>query len=130
MLAGADRQRGRQHLSRGDLLDFESGIRNFRIFTVVRIAGALEVGFDEQFAGVMNWHIRLLAPPEFLPGEAPTKAERDELLIRLWSQGRGEQEIAEALDLARASIGPYVGELRNAEENLPFDGHREADPSV
>jgi transcriptional regulator with XRE-family HTH domain len=110
----------RAAMSRGDLVDFESGSRNFRIFTVVRIAGALEVGFDELFAGVANWHIRPLAPPEFLPGEAPTKAERDELLIRLWSQGRGEQEIAEALDLSRASIGPYVRELRDSGVQLEY----------
>jgi hypothetical protein len=46
--------------------------------------------------------------PRIPAGRSPTKAERDQLLIRLWSEGRGEQEIAEALDLARASIGPYA----------------------
>jgi transcriptional regulator with XRE-family HTH domain/biotin operon repressor len=110
----------RAAMSRGDLVDFERGARNFRIFTVVRLAGALEIGFAELFAGVANWHIRPLAPPEFLPGEAPTKAERDELLVRLWSQGRGEQEIAEALDLSRASIGPYVRDLRDSGVQLAY----------
>jgi transcriptional regulator with XRE-family HTH domain len=110
----------RASMSRGDLVDFERGSRNFRIFTVVRIAGALGVGFAELFAGVANWHIRPLAPPEFLPGEAPTKAERDELLIRLWSRGRGEQEIAEALDLSPASIGPYVRDLRDSGVRLEY----------
>lgn len=107
-------------MSRGDLVDFERGARNFRIFTVVRLAGALEIGFAELFAGVADCHIRPLAPPEFLPGEAPTKTERDQLLIRLWREGRGEREIAEALDLARASIGPYIRDLRDAGVELPY----------
>lgn len=107
-------------MGRSDLVDFERGARNFRIFTVVRIAGALGIGFDELFAEVATWHIRPLAPPEFLPGEAPTKAERDELLIRLWSRGRGEQEIAEALDLSPASIGPYVRDLRDSGVRLEY----------
>jgi transcriptional regulator with XRE-family HTH domain len=107
-------------ISRGDLVDFERGSRNFRIFTVVRLAGALGVSFAELFAGVANWHIRPLAPPEFLPGEAPTKAERDQLLIRLWRKGRSELEIAEALDLSRSSVGPYVRDLRDAGEDLPY----------
>lgn len=87
---------------------------------MVRLAGALGIGFAELFAGVADWHIRPLAPPEFLPGEAPAKAERDQLLIRLWSEGRGEQEIAEALDLARASVGPYVRDLRDLGVQLAY----------
>lgn len=110
----------RASMSRGDLVDFESGSRNFRNFTVVRLAGALEVSFGELLAGVASWHIRPLAPPEFLSGEAPTKAERDQLLIRLWREGRGEQEIAEALDMARASIGPYVRDLRDMGVQLAY----------
>jgi transcriptional regulator with XRE-family HTH domain len=110
----------RASMSRGDLVDFERGARNFRIFTVVRLAGALGIGFAELFAGVANWHIRPLAPPEFLPGEVPTKAERDRLLVRLWRQGRPEREIAEALDLSRSSVGPYVRDLRDAGEDLPY----------
>jgi transcriptional regulator with XRE-family HTH domain len=107
-------------MCRGDLVDFENGSRNFRIFTVIRLAGALGVGFGELCAGVANWHIRPLAAPEFLPGEAPTKAERDRLLMRLWREGRGEQEIAEALDLARSSVGPYVRDLRDAGVELAY----------
>lgn len=110
----------RASMSRGDLVDFERGTRNFRIFTVVRLAGALGIGFAELFAGVANWHIRPLAAPEFLPGEGPTKTERDRLLVRLWRQGRPEREIAEALDLERTSVGPYVRELRDAGEDLPY----------
>jgi transcriptional regulator with XRE-family HTH domain len=107
-------------MSRSDLVDFERGSRNFRIFTVIRLAGALGVAFAALFAGVADWHTRPLAPPEFLPGEAPTKAERDQLLIRLWREGHPEQEIAEALDLSRSSVAPYVRDLRDAGENLPY----------
>jgi transcriptional regulator with XRE-family HTH domain len=107
-------------MSRGDLVDFERGSRNFRIFTVIRLAGALGVSFAELFSSVANWHTRPLAPPEFLPGEAPTKAERDQLLIRLWKEGRPEGEIAEVLDLSRNSVGPYVRDLRDTGEGLPY----------
>jgi len=110
----------RASMSRSDLVNFERGSRNFRIFTVVRLAGALEIGFAELLAGVASWHIRPLAAPEFLPGEGPTKAERDRLLARLWRQGRPEREIAEALDLERTSVGPYVRELRDTGEDLPY----------
>jgi transcriptional regulator with XRE-family HTH domain len=96
----------RASMSRGDLVDFERGARNFRIFTVVRLAGALGIGFAELFVGVATWHVLPLALPEFLPGEAPTKAERDQLLIRLWRRDAREREIAEALDLTRSSVGP------------------------
>jgi transcriptional regulator with XRE-family HTH domain len=110
----------RASMSQGDLVDFERGSRNFRIFTVIRLVGALGIGLEQIFAGVANWHFRPLAPPEFLPGEAPTKAERDQLLIRLWREGRPEQEIAEALDLGRTSVGPYVRDLRDAGEDLSY----------
>ena len=110
----------RASMSRGDLVDFERGNRNFGIFIVIRLAGALGLPFAELFAGVANWHVRPLAPPEFLPCEAPTKAERDQLLIRLWREGHPEQEIAEVLDLSKSSVGPYVRDLRDGGENLPY----------
>jgi transcriptional regulator with XRE-family HTH domain len=110
----------RASMSRSDLVDFELMNRNFRLFTVIRIAGTLGIGFGQLFAGVASWHIRPLAPPEYLPGERPTKAERDQLLMRLWREGRPEAEIAEALDLSRKAVGPYVRELRDAGEDLPY----------
>lgn len=110
----------RASMSRSDLVDFERGSRNFRLFTVVRIASALGISFEQIFAGVANWHFRPLAPPEFLPGERPTKGERDQLLMRLWREGRPEAEVAEALDLSRKAVGPYVRELRDAGEDLPY----------
>jgi biotin operon repressor len=41
-------------------------------------------------------------------------------LIRLWREGRRDQEIAEALDLARSSIAPYVRDLRDAGVELAY----------
>ena len=110
----------RASMSRSDLVDFERGNRNFRIFTVVRIASALGIGFVEMFVGVANWHFRPLAPPEFSPGERPAKAERDQIVVRLWNEGRPEAEIAEALDISRKSISPYIRELRDAGNHLPY----------
>jgi hypothetical protein len=40
---------------------------------MIRLASALGIGFEQMFGGVANWHFRPLAPPEFLPGERPTK---------------------------------------------------------
>jgi hypothetical protein len=41
-------------------------------------------------------------------------------LMRLWREGRPEAEIAEALDLSRKAVGPYVRELRDVGEDLPY----------
>lgn len=111
----------RAAMSRGDVVDFERGSRNFRIFTVVRLAGALGVDLAQLFSGVGDWYVRPLPAPEYGQEDGPpTKAERDHLLVRLWREGRTEREIAEALDLEVASVGPYVRELRDAGARLPY----------
>jgi transcriptional regulator with XRE-family HTH domain len=111
----------RASIDRSDLVDFENGNRNFRVFTAVRIAGALGVDIAELFSGVADWYVRPLPAPEYVPGDRPpTKSERDAVLVRLWREGRPEREIAEALDLTPGSVGAYVGELRNAGEHLPY----------
>lgn len=110
----------RASMSRSDVSEFECWSRNFRLFSLVRVATALGVTFDELFEGVANWYIRPLPPPEYLPGERPTKDERDRLLARLWWDGRPEREIAEALDLKPCSVGPYVRDLRDAGVDLPY----------
>jgi hypothetical protein len=107
-------------MGRTDVADFERWSRNFRVFTVVRVAGALGVECSELFAGVGNWYVRPLAPPEYLPGERPTKAERDRVVERMWNEGRSEVEIAEMLDIPRKSMSPYIRELRDAGAHLPF----------
>jgi transcriptional regulator with XRE-family HTH domain len=110
----------RAAMGRSEIEDFERWDRNFRVFTVVRVAGALGIEFSELFAGVGNWYVRPLAPPEYLPGERPTKAMRDQMVVRLWNEGKPEAEIAEALDIPRKSISPYIRELRDAGNHLPY----------
>jgi transcriptional regulator with XRE-family HTH domain len=108
-------------MSRGDVVDFERGNRNFRIVAAVRLAGALRLDFAELFSGVVDWYVRPLPPPEYGPGDRrPTKAERDAVLVRMWREGRAEEEIGEALDLKASAVGPYVRELRDAGHHLPY----------
>jgi transcriptional regulator with XRE-family HTH domain len=110
----------RASIGRGDVVDFERGARNFRLLMVIRLAAALDIGFAELFVGVASWNLRPLPAPEFLPGERPSKTDRDRQLVRLWSEGRPEEEIANALGLSKAAVGPYVRELRDAGEHLPY----------
>jgi transcriptional regulator with XRE-family HTH domain len=111
----------RASIDRSDVVDFENGKRNFRVFTAVRLAGALGVGIAELFSGVADWYVRPLPAPEYALGDRPpTKSERDAVLVRLWQEGRPEREIAEALDLKREAVGPYVRELRDAGRHLPY----------
>jgi transcriptional regulator with XRE-family HTH domain len=110
----------RASIDRGDVVDFESGTRNFRLFTVIRLAAALEIDFAELFLHVASWNLRPLPAPEFCPGERPSKADRDRQLVRLWNEARSEEEIANALGLSKAAVGPYVRELRDAGEHLPY----------
>lgn len=107
-------------IDRGDVVDFERGTRNFRLFTVVRLAAALEIDFAELFIEVASWNLRPLPAPEFFPGERPSKADRDRQLVRLWNEARPEEEIANALGLSKGAVGPYVRELRDGGEHLPY----------
>jgi transcriptional regulator with XRE-family HTH domain len=50
-------------MSRGDVVGFEGASKNFRIFTAIKLAGALGIGFDELFAGVADWNVRPLPAP-------------------------------------------------------------------
>jgi transcriptional regulator with XRE-family HTH domain len=110
----------RAEVSRSDVVDFELGKRNFRIFTAVKLAGGLEADLVALFSGVDDWYVRPLPAPERAPGDRPpAKAQRDDLLVRLWQDGRSEREIAEALDLAIGAVGPYVRDLRDAGVDLP-----------
>jgi transcriptional regulator with XRE-family HTH domain len=111
----------RASISRGDVVDFERGKRAFRIFTLIRLAAALGVDYGDLLSPVVDWYVRPLPAPEYAPGDPPpTKAERDALLMRLWRDCRPEREIAEALDLAATAVGPYVRELRDGGEDLPY----------
>jgi transcriptional regulator with XRE-family HTH domain len=111
----------RAGISRSDIVDFEQGQRNFRIFTAVKLAGALEVDLAGLFSGVEDWYARPLPAPEYAPGDKPpSKAERDALLLRLWREGKPERDIAEILKLAGGSVAPYVRELRDSGIDIPY----------
>jgi transcriptional regulator with XRE-family HTH domain len=108
-------------MSRSEVGDFERGKRDFRLFSAVRIASALEVDIAELFSALVDWYVRPLSAPEYAHGDQPpSKSERDTLLVRLWREGKPEREIAEALDLAAVAVGPYVRELRDAGIDLPY----------
>ncbi len=111
----------RASMCRGDVVDFEFGNRNFRIFAAVKLAGALRVDLADLFSGVEGWYVRPLPAPEYGPEDhPPSKAERDALLARLWQEGRPEREIADALGLKIGAIGSCVRELRDAGGRLPY----------
>ena len=108
-------------LARSDVAVLESGRRPLRFFAFVRVAGALSLGFREMFAGISGWYELPLPAPEIAPGDAPpTKTQRDAEVVALWRAGRSEAEIASKFDLAVASVGPYVRELRDAGLRLPY----------
>lgn len=78
----------RASMCRGDVVDFERGSRNFRIFAAIKLAGALGVDLADLFSGVESWCVRPLPAPEYWPEDyPPIKAERDVLLARLWWEG-------------------------------------------
>ncbi len=111
----------RASMCRGDVVDFERGGRNFRIFAAVKLAGALGVDLADLFAGVESWYVRPLPASEYGPDDhPPTKAERDALLARLWREGRPERNIADALGLKVGAVGPYIRELRDAGGHLSY----------
>jgi len=111
----------RASMCRGDVVDFEHGSRNFRIFAAVKLASALGVDIADLFSGVEGWYVRPLPASEYGPEDhPPTKAERDTLLTRLWREGRPEREIADALGLKVGAVGPYVRELRDAGKTLAY----------
>ncbi len=111
----------RASLAREDVSELERGKRSMRIFAVIRLAGALGVSFADLFSGVADWYVVPLPPPEYAPGDRPpSKADRLAVIARMWRDGRSERQIAEALDLSVGAIGPYVAELREAGEDLPY----------
>lgn len=108
-------------VGRYDLSDFEAGRRAFRVFTLVRVAAALEERLEGLFTNVADWYVRPLPPPEYAPGDRPpTRAERAAEVIRLWRAGTPEREIAEIIEMPPTAIGPFIKELRDAGEDIPY----------
>jgi transcriptional regulator with XRE-family HTH domain len=107
--------------SRSDVAEIERGQRPFRLFTIVKLAGALEIDFADLFAGTVDWYVRPLPAPEYAPGESgPSKATQDAEMIQLWHEGRSLIEIGDALGLESSTIGSYICEMRDAGVHLPY----------
>jgi transcriptional regulator with XRE-family HTH domain len=70
--------------------------------------GALGFSFGELFAGVANWHIRPLAPPEFLPGEAPTSSTSEPSCSASPGPGRCELRVPAGGRSHDAKLGWYI----------------------
>lgn len=69
-------------MGRSEVGDFECGKRDFRLFSAVRMAGALEVDITELLSAFVDWYVRPLPAPEYASGDRPpSKAERDALLV-------------------------------------------------
>lgn len=108
-------------VGRYDLSDLESGRRAFRVFTLVRVAAALEERLADLFTNVADWYVRPLPPPEYAPGDRPpTRADRAAEVIQLWRAGTPEREIAEVIEMPPTAIGPFIKELRDAGEDIPY----------
>jgi transcriptional regulator with XRE-family HTH domain len=91
----------------------ESGDALPRPITLVVLAEGLETDLGELFAGTYDWYVRPLPPPEYAEGEGPpSKAERQERLLRMWAEGRSTRAIADALDLIPSAVGGLINELR------------------
>jgi transcriptional regulator with XRE-family HTH domain len=91
----------------------ESGDALPRPVTMLVLADGLETDLGELFARTYDWYVRPLPPPEYVEGEGPpSKAERQERLLRLWAEGSSTREIADALDLTPSGVGGLINELR------------------
>jgi transcriptional regulator with XRE-family HTH domain len=99
----------------------ESGDALPRPITLVVLAEGLETDLGELFAGTYDWYVRPLPPPEYAVGEGPpSKAERQERLLRMWAEGRSTRAIADALDLTPSAVGGLINELRAIGIDVPY----------
>jgi transcriptional regulator with XRE-family HTH domain len=106
----------RRHLS-----SIESGIAFPKPITVLMLAHGLEVEVPVLFEGTCNWYVRPLPPPEYADGEGPpSKAERQELLLRLWGEGAGTKQVAEALDSTASRVAGLIAEMRAVGIDVPY----------
>jgi transcriptional regulator with XRE-family HTH domain/biotin operon repressor len=99
----------------------ESGDALPRPITLLILAAGLETELGELFAGTYDWYVRPLPPPEYAEGEEPpSKAERQERLLRMWAEGRSTRAIAGALDLTPSAVGGLINELRAVGIHVPY----------
>lgn len=106
----------RRHLS-----SIESGRSFPKPITLLMLAHALEVEVAALFEGAYDWYVRPLPLPEFAEGEGPpSKAERQDLLLRLWGAGGGTAQIAEALDSTPSRVAGLIREIRAVGIDVPY----------
>ncbi|MBS1893758.1 MAG: helix-turn-helix domain-containing protein, partial [Actinobacteria bacterium] len=99
----------------------ESGDALPRPITLLVLAEGLETDLRELFAGTYDWYVRPLPPPEYVEGEGPpSKAERQERLLRMWAEGRSTRAIADALDLTPSAVGGLINEMRAVGIDVPY----------
>lgn len=106
----------RRHLSA-----IESGASLPRPITLLILIHGLETELGELFAGTFDWYVRPLPPPEYADGDGPpSKADRQERLLRMWGEGARTRTIADALDLTPSSVGGLINELRAIGIEVPY----------
>lgn len=89
--------------------------------TVLVVAYGLDTQPSSLLAGVCDWHVRPLPAPEFADGDGPLSVERRRRrLLRLWAQGRGRAEIADALGVTGARVTGMVNEMRAEGIAVPY----------
>lgn len=99
----------------------ESGDSLPRPITLLVLADGLETELGELFAGTYDWYVRPLPAPEYAEGEGPpSKAERQERLLRMWAEGRSTKAIADALELTPSAVGGLINELRAIGIDVPY----------
>jgi transcriptional regulator with XRE-family HTH domain len=106
----------RRHLSA-----IESGASLPKPITLLMLARGLEVEVSDLLEGTCDWYVRPLPPPEYAEGEEPpSKADRQELLLRLWGEGAGTREIAEALGSKTSTVVSQIAEMRAVGIDVPY----------
>ncbi|MBS1881474.1 MAG: helix-turn-helix domain-containing protein [Actinobacteria bacterium] len=111
----------RTGICRSHLGAIECGDALPRPITLLILAHGLETELGELFAGTYDWYVRPLPPPEYAEGEGPpSKAERQERLLRMWGEGASTRAIADALDLTPSAVGGRIDELRAVGIDVPY----------
>jgi transcriptional regulator with XRE-family HTH domain len=99
----------------------ESGAALPRPLNLLVLAPGLEVDLATLLAGTCDWYVRPLPPPEYAEGEGPpTKAERQERLLRMWGEGASTRAIGDALDLTPSAVGGVINEMRAVGIDVPY----------
>jgi transcriptional regulator with XRE-family HTH domain len=89
--------------------------------SLLMLARALEAEVGDLLAGVCDWYVRPLPPPEIPTGEeGAAKAAQQERLLRLWDRGDDLRSIGEAVDLKPQTVFGVVDRLRDVGVYVPY----------